>query len=94
MYISRSVNPSEYAPVNQPRAHQCVLGFHKPIRVYEGGLDTNEIYYHSCVCVFLSAVECSQGCVNGECTDRDQCSCDDGWTGASCNEQATGQLGL
>jgi hypothetical protein len=36
----------------------------------------------------LPAVECSSGCVNGECTDRDQCTCDDDWMGVSCNEVA------
>jgi hypothetical protein len=40
----------------------------------------------------VNPIVCSQGCVNGECTDRDQCSCNDGWAGPACDAVAQGEL--
>ena len=35
----------------------------------------------------LVAVVCTPSCVNGDCTDRNNCTCDEGWFGATCKEK-------
>ena len=42
----------------------------------------------------LLAVTCTPECVNGDCTDRDQCTCNSGWTGEACDKEQQGKLGI
>ena len=40
------------------------------------------------------AVVCTSECINGECTDRDTCTCNEGWTGQTCDKEQQGKLGI
>ena len=44
-------------------------------------------WYTVCVCVTVTTVRCVESCVHGECVGLNQCSCDDGWEGSTCDER-------
>ena len=46
------------------------------------------------LCFSPLAVVCTSECINGECTDRDTCTCNDGWTGETCDKEQQGKLGI
>lgn len=48
--------------------------------------------YHCHNYVWISTVTCASECVHGECTDRDTCTCDKGWTGSTCDKEQQGKL--
>ena len=41
---------------------------------------------------FLCAAICESGCVHGECTAPENCTCDLGWTGFMCNTGASSSV--
>ena len=45
------------------------------------------LVYCVCVCVTVTTVRCVESCVHGECVGLNQCSCDDGWEGSTCDER-------
>ena len=38
-------------------------------------------------CMNVYTVRCEDGCIHGKCVGLNQCECEDGWTGSTCNKR-------
>ena len=52
--------------------------------IYKNSILIKSVAIILCFFMSLHAATCSQGCVNGRCTSTNVCTCDNGWTGSSC----------
>lgn len=83
-----AINPSEYM-------YSCL--YPKKTRnryMYQLYYVWNALILFSSPLYTFHIVTCTSECVNGECTDRDTCTCDKGWTGATCDKKRQGKLSM